>query len=98
MEKKRRIEDYKVGDDMVLSTTNLSTYCPYILQKIKERWIGPLRMTKEVSPVAFGLDLSLGWQIHLVFHVSKLKCYFHSEDFYGRLSHPSNTSGRYFGV
>ena len=34
-----------------------------------------------MSPVAFGLDLPLGWRIHPIFHVSKPKHYIHSEEF-----------------
>ena len=81
MDKKRRTEDYKVGDEVVVSTANLRTYCPHIPQKIKAQWIGPFRITKEVSPVALGLDLPPGWQIHPVFHVSKLKPYIRSKEF-----------------
>ena len=33
VDKKRRTEDYKVGDEVVLSTANLRTYCPHIPQK-----------------------------------------------------------------
>ena len=31
VDKKRRTEDYKVGDEVVLSTENLRTYSPHIL-------------------------------------------------------------------
>ena len=73
VDKKRRTENYKVGDEVVLSTTNLRTYCPHILQKIKARWIGPFHITKAVSPVVLGLDLPPGWWIYPIFHLSKLK-------------------------
>ena len=39
--KKRRNEEYKIGDEVVLSTANLWTYCPNLLPKIKARWVGP---------------------------------------------------------
>ena len=80
VDKKRRTEDYEVGDEVVLSTANLRTYCPHIPQKFKARWIGPFRITKAVSPIVFGLDLPPGWQIHPIFHVSKLKHYIHLEE------------------
>ena len=38
VDKKRRTEDYKIGDEVVLSTANLQTYCPNLLPKIKARW------------------------------------------------------------
>ena len=79
VDKKRGTEDYNVGDEVVLFTTNLRTYCLHILQKIKERWMGPFCITKEESLVAFGLDLPPSWRIHPTFHISKLKCYIHSE-------------------
>ena len=57
MDKKRATETYKVGNEVVLSTADLRMYCPHILEKIKVRWVGPFHITKEVSQVAFGLDL-----------------------------------------
>ena len=81
VDKKRRTEEFKVGDEVVLTTANLRTYCPHIPPKIKARWVGPFRIIKEVSPVAFGLDLPPGWRIHPVFHVSKFKRYIRSEEF-----------------
>ena len=35
VDKKRRTEEYKIGDEVVLSTTNLRTYCPNLPPKIK---------------------------------------------------------------
>ena len=32
---------YKVGDEVVLATTNLCNYCPHLPPKIKACWIGP---------------------------------------------------------
>ena len=81
MDKKRRTEKYKVSIEVVLSTANLWTYCPNLPPEIKARWFGPFCIQKLVSPVAFGLDLLQGWQIHLIFHASKLKCYISSEEF-----------------
>ena len=77
---KRRIEDYNVGDEVVLSIKNFTTYCRHILQKIKSRWVGPFCIIKEVSPVVFGLDPPLGCRIHPILHIRKLKCYIRSKD------------------
>ena len=78
--KKRRTEEYKIGEEVVLSTANLRTYYPNLPPKIKARWVGPFRIQKIVSPIAFGLDLPPGWWIHPVFHVSKLKRYIRSQE------------------
>ena len=88
VDRKRRSEAYKVGDEVVLTTANLRSYCPHLPPKIKARWVGPFRITREVSPVAFGLDLPPGWRIHPVFHVSKLKRYIRSDEFLREVEPP----------
>ena len=35
VDKKRRTVEYKIGDEVVLSTANLWTYCPNLWPKIK---------------------------------------------------------------
>ena len=47
-----------------------------------------LCLQKHVSPIAFGLDLSLGWRLHPVFHTSKLKRYICSEEFLREVEQP----------
>ena len=49
VDKKRRTEEYKIGDEVVLSTANLRTYCPNLPPKIKARWVGPFCIQKIVS-------------------------------------------------
>ena len=88
VDKKRRTEEYKIGDEVVLSTANLRTYCPNLPPKIQARWAGPFCIRKIVSPIAFGLDLPPGWQIHPVFHTSKLKRYIRSEEFLREVEPP----------
>ena len=43
--------------------------------------MGPFHIQEIVSPVAYELDLPLGWWIHLVFHISKLKRYICTKEF-----------------
>ena len=81
MDKKRAIEQFTIGDEVALSTENLQTYYPNSPPKIKAWWVVPFCIQKIVSPVAFGLDLHLGWWIHPVFHISKLKRCIHLEEF-----------------
>ena len=38
-------------------------------------------MTQQVSPVAYRVELPLGWSLHPIFHIDKLKLYIHSEEF-----------------
>ena len=61
VDKRRRSEAYKVGDEVVLTIANLRSYCLHLPPKIKARWVGPFRITREISPVAYGLDLPPGW-------------------------------------
>ena len=61
VDKRRRSEAYKMGDEVVLTTANLHSYCSHLPPKIKACWVGPFRITREISLVAFGLDLPPGW-------------------------------------
>ena len=88
VDKRRRFETYKLGDEVVLTIANLCSYCPHLPPKIKVRWVGPFRITREISLVAYELDLPPGWRIHPVFHVSKLKSYICSEEFLREVEPP----------
>ena len=54
--KSRRDEAFKVGDEVVLSTKHLHLD-QHLPTKLRRRWVGPFRVSKVVSPVAYGLDL-----------------------------------------
>ena len=77
----RRSEQYKIGDEVVFSTTTLRNDCPHLLAKLRARWVGPFTINRVVSPVAYKVDLPPAWQIHPVFHIDRLKRYVHSEEF-----------------
>ena len=99
VDKKRWAEDYKIGNEVVLSTTNLWTYCPHLPPHIKVRSVGPFRIKKIVSPIAFGLNLPPGWRIHPAFHINKLKHYIRSEEFLREVKQPPPILvGGYSGV
>ena len=57
VDKRRQSETYTVGEEVVLTTSNLRSYCLHLPPKIKARWVSPFRITREISLVAFGLDL-----------------------------------------
>ena len=76
----RRIETFEVGDEAVLSTRNIRVN-QHLLSKLCWHWIGPYRVARVISPVAYGLDLPPTWWIHPVFHVLNLKRFHQSEEF-----------------
>ena len=68
----RRDEKVEVGDEVVLPTRHISVN-QHLLSKLQRHWIGPYRVSRVISPMAYGLDLPPTWRIHPVFHVSNLK-------------------------
>ncbi len=43
--------------------------------KLTPKRLGPFRITREVSPVAYQLALPINWRIHNIFHASLLNPY-----------------------
>ena len=84
----RRSEQYNIGDEVVLSTINLSNSCPHLPAKLRAWWVGPFTISQVVSPVAYKVDLPPGWQIHPVFHIDRLKWYVRLEEFLRELEPP----------
>ena len=79
---------YNMGDEVVLTTT-IYVVISHVSPKIKARYVSPLCITQEISPVAYELDLPSGWKNHLIIHVSKLKRYICSEEFLWEVVPPS---------
>src|SRR5712675_414081 len=71
---------FKLNDQVWLESKHLSL--PHQSKKLAPKRVGPFRITKVISPVAFKLDLPLSWHIHDVFHVSLLTPY-HETTAYG---------------
>ncbi len=72
-DKYRRDVTYKVGDLVLLSTSNLAhtDRAP----KLMSRFIGPFSIIRVVSNTTYELSLPSSMRIHPVFHCSKLKRY-----------------------
>eukprot|EP00878_Enallax_costatus_P006882 GHUV01007210.1.p1 GENE.GHUV01007210.1~~GHUV01007210.1.p1 ORF type:complete len:1163 (-),score=135.24 GHUV01007210.1:586-4074(-) len=63
-----------VGSEVMLSTKNIKLKMKGV-PKLLPRWIGPFKVVKKLSDVAFRLDLPASLHIHPVFHTSLLKQY-----------------------
>ena len=80
IDQSRWSEIFHEGDELVLSTRNLSVN-QHLPAKLRWHWIGPYSITKVISLVAYRLGLPLAWRVHLVFHVSNLKRWTRSKEF-----------------
>ena len=71
----RREETFVEGEEALLSTANFVTdsmkHRPS--KKLTEKYVGPYKVVKMVSPVAAKLDLPSSMKIHPVFHIALLK-------------------------
>jgi len=64
---------FRLGDQVWLESKHLAL--PHQSKKLAPKRVGPFRITRIVSPVAFRLDLPPSWHIHDVFHASLLTPY-----------------------
>lgn len=74
---KRRHHEFKVGDQLLLSTKNVRLKNPGA-RKLLPKWIGPYKVVKRIGAVAYQLDLPSNMKLHDVFHISLLREY-HSD-------------------
>ena len=65
--------NYKVGDKVWLSTTNLRLTCTS--KKLSECWVGPYVITKIIGNNTVKLKLPQSMKIHLVVNISRVKPY-----------------------
>ena len=70
-DRRRRAVQYKVGDQVLLSTTNLRMR--NLPAKLQRRFVGPFAIVDKISHLVYKLKLPDEWKIHDVFHVSLLK-------------------------
>ena len=64
---------YNTGDQVWLEGKNLQL--PHQVTKLAPKRYGPFKIIKEISPVAYRLQLPPTWMIHDVFHASLLSPY-----------------------
>ena len=77
----RQHVEYKVGDKVLLSTTDLRLRMK-VTPKLTARYIGPFTIKRVLSTLNYELDLPPSMsRIHPVFHISKLRSYNSSEQF-----------------
>ncbi len=72
-DRNRREITFVVGDSVLLSTEHLSLKNKDRTKKLLSKYIGPFKVKRVISQVAYELDLPSTMHIHPVFHVSKLK-------------------------
>ena len=71
---------FKVNDQVLLDATNISIE-KGPTAKLSDKYLGPFRIIKVISPVSYKLDLPAHYKIHLTFHISKLRPYKYSSSF-----------------
>jgi hypothetical protein len=72
-DKKRRDHEFKIEDQVYLSTKNLTL--PTASRKLSPKWVGPFKIIRQLGKDSFELDLQGKFAIHPVFHSSLLKMY-----------------------
>jgi Chromo (CHRromatin Organisation MOdifier) domain len=75
--KKRRQHKFAVGDLALLLAEDVidPAHTTEDSRKLAPKWLGPYKITKQITPVTFELLLPETMRIHPTFHVSKLRLY-----------------------
>ena len=83
---RRRDHDYKVGDQVLLNTENITVAADQNrpTAKLQPRFVGPYTILEQRSPVSFRLELPPQMKIHDVFHVDRFRPYLPSPESLGR--------------
>jgi hypothetical protein len=63
--------NFVIGNFVFLDSRNIRSSRPS--KKLDFKWLGPFKITRVISPVAYQLLLPPTWRIHNVFHSSLLK-------------------------
>ncbi|TPX47206.1 hypothetical protein SeLEV6574_g02779 [Synchytrium endobioticum] len=87
VDKRRREEDdFKVKDEVMVSTKNVRTERP--TKKLDYKWMWPYLIKRKINNVAYEVELPRNIRIHPVFHVSLLKRYIRPTDSSRQLPKP----------
>jgi len=70
---KRRDGSFEKGEEVLLSTKHLKMGHKNATKKLQNKFVGPFKIVRKASTVAFELGLPSTWRIHPVFHVSLLR-------------------------
>jgi len=74
--KRREVDDYKVGDLVMLSTKDLKyQMVRRRTEKLTERFVRPYKIKKVILSNAVELELPITIKIHLVINVSRIRKY-----------------------
>lgn len=86
----RRPHSYQVGDQVLLSTENITTAYDSArpASSLQARFFGPFTLLAQRSPVSFQVELPPTMHIHDVFHVDRFKPFIASPESLGRRSLP----------
>ncbi len=77
---------FKIGEQVWLDATHLKL--PHQKVKLTLKHLGPFKITQEISPVAYHLELPASWRIHNVFHTSLLTPYHKTHAHGPNFTHP----------
>ena len=68
--KHRRDVTFEEGQHVYISSEHIALPKGYS-RKLAPKWLGPFRVERVISPVAFRIELPIRyWKIHPVFHAS----------------------------
>ncbi len=67
------LSQYKPREEVWLDASHLKI--PHQKAKLTPKHLGPFKIIKEISPVAYHLTLPINWRIHDIFHTSLLTPY-----------------------
>jgi hypothetical protein len=71
---------FKEGEMVLLKTANLRVQAPDVSTKFIPKYVGPFKIVKVISEVAYQLHLPETMKCHPVFHVDRLQPYYASDN------------------